>query len=103
MTEEPKPKPKRSRPLFKMGSIRSTSNFMATVDARCRLECLLALARHAAGDWGDLSPDDVAANNAALTNGGRLLSEYKAGDGVVFWIITEADRSATTFLLPEDY
>lgn len=59
--------------------------------------------RHQAGDWGDLDADDRKENDLALEKGTRLLSAYRASNGTRFWIITEADRSATTVLLPEDY
>lgn len=61
------------------------------------------LARHVAGDWGELDPHDVQENEAALERGGRLLSRYQTTQGVVIWIITEWDRSATTLLLPAEY
>ncbi len=61
------------------------------------------LNRHALGDWGDLDAEDIQANYEALTDGDRLLSLYQFEDGFKVWIITEADRSATTILLPEDY
>ena len=64
---------------------------------------ILALTRHFSGDWGDVDQHDKAANDRALRDGDRLLSAYHAPDGTKFWIITEADRSATTVLLPEDY
>ena len=76
-----------------------------TASASLRLtteEVLTALRRHASGDWGDLCPEDTLANDEALHRGGRLLSAYGQGDHR-FWIITEADRSVTTVLLPEDY
>ena len=60
-----------------------------------------AQARHAAGDWGEVGPEDAAENERSLSEGFRLLSVYRAGY-VKFWIITEADRSTTTILLPED-
>ena len=63
----------------------------------------LALARHAAGDWGDLDEDDRRENELSLAQGFRLLSVYRDRSSTKFWIITEADRSATTILLPEDY
>lgn len=67
-------------------------------------EMLRALRRHARGDWGDeLDREDMAANDLALKDGGRLVSAYRIEAGVKFWIITEADRSATTVLLPEEY
>ena len=62
-----------------------------------------ALRRHHCGDWGDLDDEDKGTNEQALQNGARLLSASQAGDGTKFWIITEADRSATTVLLPEEY
>ena len=60
------------------------------------------LLRHHTGDWGDLDPEDVEANRAALHYGSRLLSSYDIGHQKL-WIITEADRSTTTVLLPEEY
>jgi hypothetical protein len=63
---------------------------------------LLLLARHQAGDWGELDSHDRRENALFLKNGWRLVSRYPVGKGVV-WIITEADRSATTILLPEEY
>lgn len=61
-----------------------------------------AIARHMTGDWGDVPPEDREANEEALVHGYRLLSAYGDGDRR-FWIITEADRSVTTVLLPSDY
>lgn len=62
-----------------------------------------ALGRHARGDWGDLSPDDCRQNELALREGSRLFSAYSDRRDTRFWIITEADRSVTTVLLPDDY
>ncbi len=64
-----------------------------------------ALKRHLAGDWGELCDDDRSSNQLALTHGDRLFSSYDidAGDESRLWIITEADRSSTTLLLPSDY
>ncbi len=61
------------------------------------------LKRHHGGDWGEVDAHDRRANNAALRHGTRLLSSYPVGEGQRVWIITEADRSATTILLPEEY
>lgn len=66
-------------------------------------DVLRALGRHASGDWGEVCPEDHAANEHALTAGLRLVSVYHAHDGTKFYVITEWDRSATTVLLPEDY
>jgi len=62
-----------------------------------------ALARHSGGDWGDVDVEDRAANDAAAVEGCRVLSAYRDSVGTRFWIITEADRSFTTILLPEEY
>jgi hypothetical protein len=61
------------------------------------------LARHAAGDWGELSTDDWKLNEDALNNGSRILSAYRTLKGKKLWIITEADRSSTVILLPSEY
>ncbi len=61
------------------------------------------LRRHMSGDWGDLSDEDVKENEFSLKEGLRLLSAYQTGKGQKLWIITEADRSATTILLPSEY
>ena len=60
------------------------------------------IARHATGDWGDLCAFDRRQNEIALREGYRVLSSYAVGRECV-WVITEADRSATTILLPEEY
>ncbi len=62
-----------------------------------------ALRRHAGGDWGDCGPEDWQENDFSLSHDLRLLSVYRDRNGSKFWIITEADRSATTILLPGDY
>jgi hypothetical protein len=60
------------------------------------------LARHATGDWGVLCAFDRRQNQIALREGYRVLSSYETPAGMV-WVITEADRSITTILLPEEY
>lgn len=62
-----------------------------------------ALCRHLRCDWGAVCERDWNANDNAVQSGERLLSAYTTKTGVKFWIITEADRSATTILLPEEY
>lgn len=62
-----------------------------------------ALRRHVKGDWGELCAEDARMNDEAVEAGERLLSSYYTPSGVRFWIITEADRSVTTVLLPEEY
>jgi hypothetical protein len=61
------------------------------------------LRRHVTGDWGELSDNDVKENELSLERGLRLLSRYQTTKGERFWIITEADRTATTILLPSEY
>ncbi len=66
-------------------------------------EVQTALNRHVSGDWGSVCEDDSAQNEWALKNEARLMSVYESESGESFWIITEADRSSTTILLPSDY
>ena len=61
------------------------------------------LARHVAGDWGEVDGEDAAANDRAVQEGERVLSAYTLGDKTRVWVITEADRAATCILLPEEY
>lgn len=72
-------------------------------DVLPHMEVNAAIKRHLNGDWGDVCPSDWQLNEDALKHGNRLLSVYHTHDDVKFWIITEADRSATTVLLPSDY
>ncbi|WP_247687617.1 hypothetical protein [Pseudoalteromonas luteoviolacea] len=69
------------------------------------LEPIQYLRRHAYGEWGDIEEDDAQANEDALANGGRIFSAYNlvGMPESRLWVITEADRSATTFLLPSEY
>ncbi len=90
---------KQAHRTFPLGRIIVTTNAARTLTDRAMLE---ALRRHASGDWGELCPEDREQNELALQFGGRLFSAYGAG-AARFWIITEADRSATTILRPEDY
>ena len=61
------------------------------------------LRRHMSNDWGDLSGEDVRENDLSLKEGFLLLSAFRTAQGQKLWIITEADRSATTILLPREY
>jgi hypothetical protein len=64
---------------------------------------LTYLTRHLAGDWGDIDEHDRRENELCLQHGWRILSCYTMSSGVRFWIITEADRAPSCFLLPEEY
>jgi hypothetical protein len=61
------------------------------------------LARHVTGDWGDLDDHDRRENELSIDQGFRILSAYALSDSTRIWIITEADRSSTCLLLPEEY
>ena len=73
------------------------------LNATTQTERNIAFNRHAHGDWGDVVGEDWRSNDLALQAGERLISVYHTLSGVKFWIITEADRSATTILLPHEY
>jgi hypothetical protein len=60
------------------------------------------LARHVSGDGGEVHPEDVKENELSLQHGFRLLSAYHTSAGDKLWVITEADRSPTCILLPEE-
>lgn len=64
---------------------------------------LTFIARHAQGDWGELDEHDIQENEFSVISGFRLLSAYTLSTGTRIWIITEADRSVTTILLPSEY
>lgn len=85
---------------FRLGATVITANAHERLNAE---DVLKGLQRHAAGDWGELSAEDVAENERSLRSGYRVMSAYSDRQGTRFWIITEADRSVTTILLPEDY
>lgn len=68
-----------------------------------QVDILLALQSHLSGDWGIIDDEDKDLNEKAIENGDRIFSAYKEGNGNKFYIITEADRSVTTILLPSDY
>jgi hypothetical protein len=94
--------------LFQAGQIVGTRGAMDATTHEYRLQCL---SRHLSGDWGCCDDEDKATNTEAVTLGNRILSAYPLdpalpckgwGDNTL-WIITEADRSVTTFLLPQEY
>lgn len=84
-----------TQPLFTTGPVYMTQG-VRDVNIRSYLR------RHLRGDWGDLCDDDKAANDMALIAGTRIFSAYHTPEGKI-WIITEADRSSTTVLTPEEY
>ena len=92
---------------FLPGRIVATPGVLAAVEASGETP-IGYLARHIAGDWGDLSEEDKAANELSLREGFRILSAYHLLNGTKIWIITEAAndqgvRESTTILLPDEY
>ncbi len=90
-----------SRPLeFALGQVVITRQALEVLSQR---DIHVALVRHQRADWGLVDATDWSANDQAVQQGGRLLSVYQSQQSMRFWIITEADRSATTILLPDEY
>lgn len=86
---------------FPRGRILATPGALALAEAHA-VVLLPLLIRHRSGDWDDVCAHDARANREALDTGVRILSAYDTAAGRL-WIITEADRSATTILLPSEY
>ena len=86
--------------LFQICHIVATPNALNTLTHE---DILSAIQRHLSGDWGDVIEADYQENELSLREDFRLWSAYHAKNGTKFWVITEADRSRTTVLLPEDY
>ena len=89
-------------PKFPLGQVVATPGALRTIAAAGHTPHEF-LARHLQGDWGELDDDDRRENERSLEDDCRLLSAYRLRNGTKIWIITEADRSATTVLLPEEY
>src|SRR5579863_613027 len=87
---------------FRLGQIVSTPGALAALGEADQTP-LEFLTRHAGGDWGDVSRDDAQENDRSTEQGFRILSSYNLKNGTNIWIITEADRSSTCILLPEEY
>lgn len=90
---------------FPLGEVAITSaaqKILAKQDGDVVWQTAILLARHHSGDWGDLSPEEWDANEFALENGTRLMSVYGKGDEMVY-VVTEANRSLTTIMTPQDF
>ena len=92
----------KKRRVFEFGQILATPGALAALQ-KAGQQPQDFLARHVACDWGDLSDQDQRENDYSLEHGFRILSSYRTNAGDKLWMITEADRSATTLLLPEEY
>lgn len=89
-------------PLFPPGQIVATQGALALLE-QAKRSPLEFLSRHLRGDWGDLCQEDKTENELSLKHGFRLMSSYPVTATEKLWVITEADRSATTLLLPDEY
>lgn len=89
--------------LFTLGAVVATSGALEVLE-EAGIDPSELLRRHAAGDWGVVPPEDRRENERSVKNGWRVLSSYLVGGGgAKVWVLTEADRSATTLLLPSEY
>ena len=91
-----------SQAKFRPGQIVSTPGALEAMEEH-QCSPLTLLARHLSGDWGTVCAEDAASNEEALQCGLRVLSSYEIAPKVTIWLITEADRSVTTFLRPSEY
>ncbi len=89
-------------PRFKLGRVVATPGALEALEDAGQLPCEF-LRKHVAGDWGDVDADDRQENEESIEGGFRILSAYATKKGAKLWIITEADRSSTCLLLPEEY
>jgi hypothetical protein len=91
------------KPLFTLGQVVAAPGALKAIEASG--DSLSSyLSRHQSGDWGDVDAHDRKENQLSLEHGSRLMSVYTLSiTGVKIWVITEADRSSTCILLPEEY
>ena len=96
-------------PKFALGRVLATPGALDLLN-RTGIDPSSLISRHHSGDWGDICKEDAAENDRSVENGFRILSSYKlplsedSSEGrATVWIITEADRSVTTLLLPREY
>lgn len=90
------------KPLLSLGQVVATPGAIAALD-RAAVSAHRLLERHQACDYGDIGQEDWTLNDEAVLNGERVLSAYVLSSGEKVWIITEADRSSTTILTPDEY
>lgn len=91
-----------TEPLFSMGHLGATPGAISALLSR-GLNPNEFLSRHVAGDWREMEAEDQETNQRALRVGARVFSAYKFGENKKLWVITEADRSSTLILLPNEY
>ena len=91
-----------SIPLFPPGRVVATPGALDAL-AVAGVSVWALVSRHIAGDYGDIDDEDRRANQAAVRVGDRIISSYRLPTGEAVWVVTEADRSSTSCLLPSDY
>ncbi len=91
-----------SQPRFSLGQVVATPGALEVLEDAGQLPDEF-LRKHVAGDWGDVDDHDRRENEFSVDKGFRILSAYQTNKGVKLWVITEADRSSTCLLLPEEY
>lgn len=91
-----------NKSLFNLGQIVATPGALEAMQEAGDNPAIF-LSRHVSGDWGEVPKEDAQENEFSLKHDLRILSAYRLSSGVKIWIITEADRSATTILLPSEY
>ena len=90
------------KPLFPLGQIVATPGALDAL-GKAEQTPMEFITRHVRGDWGDVCEEDAEANEQSLKDGSRILSAYRTKLAEKLWVITEADRSSTCILLPEEY
>jgi hypothetical protein len=90
------------RPRFRLGQLVATPGALRALNDAGQ-EPLEFIQRHVTGDWGEVTEEDKQENDFSVAHGFRILSAYRTAKGEKIWLITEADRSATTLLKPEEY
>lgn len=99
----PEPKKQQTKPAkirFQPGTVVAT---IGATQVANHFQMIEMLRRHLSGDWGDVDSEDAKANEHAVKFGERILSSYRTPSGEKLWLLTEADRSATTILTPGEY
>ena len=91
-----------AKPLFSLGQVVATPCALALLE-ETNTDSFVLMQRHQRGDYGCVPTEDAEANEYALVTGSRIISSYLLNDTDKLWIITEADRSVTTLLLPDEY
>ena len=93
---------RKKKRLFPLGQVVATPGALEALEEAGQ-DAAEFLSRHVSGDWGEVPAEDARENDLSVKQGFRILSAYSLTTDVKIWVITEADRSATTLLLPSEY